>query len=158
MLEAVGRGSAETPAGSDGASVLEELQELGDAAAAEVEPSGGGSIRAKKEVELARANRLDRDGNLLAKVEALLRGRFPLVALRVRVIRAARTGKGAEVGTGAILVVAPEVATRGQEVDLSEPANQLNAGAYYLKPGDKVAIRLGEKRGETWIADYVERK
>lgn len=142
----------------DGASVIEELQELGDAAATEAEPKGGGSIRAKKEAELARTTRLGRAANLQAKVEAVSRGRFPLVALRLRVTRPAGTGEGAGVAKNSILVVTPKVAITPGGVNLGDSATELNAGAYYLQRGDTVAVRLGEKRGRTWIADYVERK
>jgi hypothetical protein len=150
--------SSGAPEPLDGASVIEELRDLGEAAATETDPKGGGSIRAKKEAELARRTRLGREANLQAKVEAVSRGRFPLVALRLRVTRPARMGAGAAVARGGILVVTPKVVIARGGVDLGDPATELNAGAYYLQRGDKVAVRLGEKHSRTWIADYVERK
>jgi hypothetical protein len=109
-------------------------------------------------VALARAARLSRDDNLHAKVVHLSRGRFPLVALRLRVVRPAQSGAGAEVGAGDLLVVVPALAMREQHADLRDRATELNAGAYYLRPGDRVAVRLDRRLGATWVAGTIERK
>ncbi|MEE8408134.1 MAG: hypothetical protein V3T05_00885 [Myxococcota bacterium] len=139
---------------------LLELAELGEAAAAETDaaPQGGGSIRAKRETDLLAVSRRSDPNNSRARVESVHRGRFPLVALKIQIVRAAREGDGARHKKGDRIVVLPKLAVESGRVDMYDLETEINGGAYYLKRGDKIAVRVGHKRSRAWSADYIERE
>ncbi|MEM6733108.1 MAG: hypothetical protein AAF658_16240 [Myxococcota bacterium] len=136
---------------------LAELAALGDAMA-ETGPEGGGSIRAKKTADLGRTKRTKDKRNIEAQVEEVNNARFPLVAIKLKVRKAAKEGSGRDFARNDRLVVIPVMKFDGKSADLSDEATLLNAGAFYLQKGDKVFVRVGEKRGNTWSAEYIERK
>ena len=72
---------------------LAELSALGSALA-ELDQEAGGSIRAKKAVDLGRTQRLKDPRNLQAKVLKVKQAGFPLVALVLKVSRSAKEGPG----------------------------------------------------------------
>ncbi|MBI5509158.1 MAG: hypothetical protein HY903_10430 [Deltaproteobacteria bacterium] len=121
-------------------------------------PEGGGSIRAKKDPDMSQSKRLKDPKNLEAKIDAVLVRDFPLVALTVVVLQPAKDGAGKDVKKNDKLVIAPRLKVDGKTVALADPDTVVNAGAYYLRKGDKVAIRLGANKGKYWEAEYVERK
>lgn len=136
---------------------LAELAALGDEIA-EVGPEGGSSIRAKKEADLSRTKRFKDRRNFEAVVESVNTARFPLVAVKLKVRKPAREGEGKELERNAKLVVVPVMKFNGKIADLTDEETLLNAGAYYLKRGDKVMVRLAGKRGKAFNAEYIERK
>lgn len=137
---------------------LAELAALGDEIA-ETGPEGGGSIRAKKEADLGRTKRLQDKRNIEAQVEEVNNARFPLVAIRLRVRKPAKEGAGkTAVERNAKIVVVPAMKFSGKQADLTDSQTLTNAGAFYLQRGDRVMVRLGEKKGEVWSAEYIERK
>ncbi len=136
---------------------LAELTALGDALADAV-PEAGGSIRAKRDADLTVTQRVNAPEALEARVEEVKAGRFPTVALKVKVLRAAQKGVAKEVAKNATLVIVPKLKIQDGQIDLADAETLVNAGAYYLRKGDKVALRLGTQRGKLWEADYIERK
>jgi hypothetical protein len=137
---------------------LAELAALGDEAV-DTGPEGGGSIRAKKDADLSRTRRLKDPKNLEARVEEVITKGFPIVAVKVKVSRPAKEGEGKKIAKNTKLVLLPRLVVEGKSVALEDEATRINAGAYYLKKGDKVAVRLGENRkSNLWQADYIERK
>ena len=57
------------------------------------------------------------------------------------------------------LVLVPKLKVKGKAVALDDDATLINAGAFYLKKGDKVVVRLGaNKKSNLWEAEYIERK
>lgn len=136
---------------------LAELAALGDEMA-EVGAEGGSSIRAKKEADLGRATRMKDRRNIEAQVEEVNAARFPLVAVKLKVRKSAKEGYGKDLARNAKIVVVPQMKFAGKTADLSDEATLLNAGAYYLQRGDKVMVRLGEKKGNAYSAEYIERK
>jgi hypothetical protein len=146
---------AQTPAAAT--DPLAELAALANDAAA-TGPEGGGSIRAKKDADLTQTQRLKDPKNLEAKIEAVAMKDFPLVALTVTVIAPSKEGAGKEIKKNDKIVIAPKLKVDGKNVAMNDPSTLINAGAYYLRKGDKVAIRLGENKGKYWEAEYVERK
>jgi hypothetical protein len=136
---------------------LAELAQLGDSVAETVQ-EGGGSIRAKREVDLTRDRRLKDPRNLEARVETVKTGTFPAVALKLRVLKTAREGQGQALKAGDVLVVVPQLKVEAGQVVLTDPATTVNAGAFYVVEGDKVVVRLGAKSGRAWQAAYIERK
>ncbi|MEE8409111.1 MAG: hypothetical protein V3T05_05870 [Myxococcota bacterium] len=136
---------------------LAALAELGDAVA-EVGPEGGGSIRAKKEVDLDRSKRLKDKRNLEARVESVNKKRFPIVAVTIKVTKPAKDGAGKAVKKNDKMVVVPKLKVVDKNIAMTDADTLLNAGAFYLKKGDKVGVRLGTNKGTYWEADYIERK
>jgi hypothetical protein len=136
---------------------LAELAALGDAMADEG-PEGGGSIRAKKDADLQRSKRIKDKRNFEAKVQSVQAKSFPIVAVTVKVTRPGKEGPGAKVGRNQIVVVVPKLKVEGKSVAMEDEETRRNAGAFYLKAGDKVAVRLGANKGKYWEADYIERK
>ncbi len=121
-------------------------------------PEGGGSIRAKREVDKTLMVRLKDKRNLEAKVEMVKLGRFPIVAVKLKVTRPAKEGAGKSIKRNTSIVVIPALKVDDGKISLQDSDTLLNAGAFYLKRGDKVAVRLGEQKGKVWMADYIERK
>ena len=136
---------------------LAELAALGDALT-ESGPEAGGSIRAKRDVDVAKETRQKDAANLEAKVLSVKAGKFPAVALRVQVIKPAQSGKGSEVKKNDTLVVLPALKLQNGSIMASDAESVLNAGAYYLQANDKILLRLGEPKGKAWSATYIERK
>ena len=132
---------------------LAELSALGSAVA-EKQPEAGGSIRAKKEGDVSRTQRLNDPKN----VEEVSTKTFPVVALRLRVQKPAKDGTGKSVAAHDQIVVVPKMKTAGSTIDMKDQPTMLNAGAFYLQDGDKVAVRLGEKKGSYYEAEYIERR
>lgn len=136
---------------------LAELAKLGDSVA-ETAQEGGGSIRAKKDVDLSRDKRLKDPRNVEAKVESSKTGTFPAVALKLKVLKPAKEGPGKDLKANEIIVVTPKLKADGGKIALTDNETVLNSGSYYLVDGDKVMVRLGEKTGKVWQAEYIERK
>ena len=137
---------------------LAELAALGDSVA-ELDPEGGGSIRAKKAVDPELMARLKDRRNLEAKVDTVKAGGFPAVAVRIKVLKPAKEGAGKQAKRNETIVLVPDFKVMGGRVDMRDHNTRINAGSYYLRKGDKVVVRLREKRkGNVWSAAYIERK
>jgi hypothetical protein len=136
---------------------LAELAKLGDSVA-ETAQEGGGSIRAKKDVDLTRDKRLKDPRNVEAKVESLKTGAFPAVALKLKVLKPSKEGAGKDLKANETIVVTPKLKSEGGKIALTDNETVLNSGSFYLQDGDKVMVRLGEKTGKVWQAEYIERK
>jgi len=136
---------------------LAELAKLGDSVA-ETTQEGGGSIRAKKDVDLTRDKRIKDPRNLEAKVESVKTGAFPVVALKLKILKPSKEGAGKDLKANDVIVVTPKLKTDGGKVALTDDDTVLNSGSFYLQEGDKVAVRLGDKAGKVWQAEYIERK
>ena len=81
-----------------------------------------------------------------------------MVALRMKVSKSAKEGPGKAVKKSTSLVIVPRLKVTAGSVELEDPDTLVNAGAFYLKRGDKVMVRLGPERDGVWEAEYVERK
>jgi hypothetical protein len=136
---------------------LAELAALGSAMADASQPQAGGSIRAKREVDPTLAKRLKDPKNLEAKVEAVKPGKFPAAAVVVKVTQPAKEGTGKGVNKNDSLVIVPRFKVEKGQVLMTDADTVINAGSFYLQSGDKVSIRLGEKRDRVWEAEYIER-
>jgi hypothetical protein len=121
-------------------------------------PDAGGSIRAKQEANVDRSKRLKDPRNITAKVEAVKRGVFPAVALKLKVSKSAKEGLGKDIAKNSVIVVVPDLKRVAATTDFADGATVLNAGAFYLNRGDKIVVRLGKKTGKYWTAEYIERK
>lgn len=135
---------------------LAELAALGQSMV--IGPEGGGSIRAKKAVDLSRMDRMQKADNLEGKVELIKTGAFPVVAVRIRVTKTAAEGAGKEIPFGASVVIVPELKVMAGHVAMNDENTRINAGAFYLQEGDKVVVRVTEQASKVWKAAYIERK
>lgn len=142
---------------AQGSDPLAELAALGNAVG-EAQPEAGGSIRAKKEGDVGRTQRLNDGKNFEGKVVEINTKSFPVVALRLNVQKAAKDGAGKDLKANDKIVVVPKLKTAAGGIEMKDPATMLNAGAFYLQEGDKVAVRIGEKKGNYYEAEYIERK
>lgn len=144
-------------AGAQEEDPLAALAALGSAVS-DAGPEGGGSIRAKKEADTSRPQRLNDKRNVEAKVEEVSVKGFPIVALKLRVAKAAADGAGKAMKANDKIVVVPMLKVAGKQVDMGDEATRINAGAFYLQSGDKVMVRLGAQKGKYWEVEYIERK
>lgn len=135
---------------------LEELSALGEEILAGG-PDAGGSIRAKKEPPMD-ALRSD-PCRLRGRVEEVTLGRFPLAAVRVRILESPREGPGTELGKNDVVVVLPRLEVERGEVQMQDPGTARNASAFYLTKGDRVLARLESKRADgLWWAEVIVRE
>ncbi len=147
---------------------LAELAELGDSLASDG-PEAGGSIRARKDADNKDLNRRKDVKNIQAKVVMVNKSDFPRVALKVKIqkpaCQPAKKGEKAPCAVAADqnfkandeIVVIPVMDIKGGVPNMKDPTTMINAGAFYLRDGDKVVVRLKAKKGKVWYADYVER-
>lgn len=142
---------------AQGADPLAELAALGNAVA-ETQPEAGGSIRAKKEGDIGRTQRINDPKNIEAKVDEVSTKAFPVVALRLKVQKPSKDGTGKDLKGNDTVVVIPKLKSAASGIDMKDESTARNAGAYYLQQGDKVSVRLGEKKGGYYEAEYIERK
>lgn len=136
--------------GDDVDAMLSALQNPGGE-----EDGSGSSIRAGKKVDFDAVK--GPPGHLVTgKVVKVKRGRYPLVLVSVRVAKAPKSGKGPARGT--TVRVLPYVKSTDGVVDPTHAQSQLNVGAWYARPGDRVKLRLEPtKRDGVWIAKAFER-
>jgi len=134
-------------------------------------PEGGGSIRASKPTALppgifptaaapapaaSGAAESDPSERLEAEVLEVTRAVFPQVALKLRVRKSATQGASkAKLVAGKPFEATMRVAA---PLDLANAAQQRNAGAYYLKRGDKVLVHAEEASAGAYVIDWIERR
>jgi hypothetical protein len=96
---------------------------------------------------------------LKAKVEEVVRGTFPLAAVRVRVLKPPAAGPGGGLEKNQVVVVVPRLAIGKGRVAYRDAATVRNAGAFFLTRGDRVRVRLEERRaGDQWWSTSIERE
>jgi len=91
-------------------------------------------------------------------VELTNLGKFPAVAVRLKITKPAKEGAGKGVKGNDTIVIVPKLKMDAGRVAMDDATTAINAGAFYLMKGDKIVVRLGEMKGKVWVADYVERK
>ena len=156
---------------SGDADPLAALAGLGGGVQGNEAPEGGGSIRASKPTPLpdavataaaaaadagaepGAAERMD------GEVLEITRGAFPQVTIKIRVRKAVSAGplKG-KVTSGKIIAAPVVLSGPSGAVDFSQAQNQRNAGAYYLKKGDRVTLHAVEPAEGKLAVDWIERK
>lgn len=138
------------PAGDDVDAMLSALQNPGGE-----DDGSGSSIRATNNNSELEAVRGPPGELVFGKVVKVRRARFPLVFITVQVERGPKVGAPAK---GETIVVLPRVKSKHGVVDPDDAASQLNVGAWYAQPGDKVKVRLeAKKEKKVWVAKAFER-
>lgn len=114
----------------------------------------GSSIRATKAVDFSDVVGAKHQ-QVTAKVLEVERARYPYVTIKVRIVKVPR--KFRDFKAGHVLSVVPKIRTKDGSVDQEDRATMLNIGAWYVQPGDRVVMRMDEKRSELWIAEAFKR-
>jgi hypothetical protein len=146
------------PLWAEDADPLAGLAQLGNTLAM-AGPEAGGSIRAKKDADLTEAKRKSDKRNYEASVVEIKRAAFPAIALKLKVVKQPSEGdQKSAVAKNEDVVIIPELKIAGNQPDMADEATLINAGAFYLRAGDKVVLRLKEKKDKVWVVEYIERK
>ena len=132
---------------------LAELHELGETLAA-MDPEGGGSIRAKRNLPPSGVT----PRRARALVTEVRRGRFPIAAVKIKILVPSGEGPGAATARNDALIVLPTYALRDGRPNMGDEATVTNAGAYYFQSGDRILVELTDKRGAAWGAAYIARE
>lgn len=127
------------------------------AAASEGDEGSGSSLRAKKTAELAKVF-ADQTTTALGKVTAVKAGAFPNATVTVQVLRGPTGAAGTKVKKGAKIAFTPVLKKKGAAIDWTDENTQLNAGAWYLKAGDKVRVKLGKESKGGFEAEIIDRE
>lgn len=117
----------------------------------------GQALHVRRAADPAWAMRLKDPRNIEAQVTRVQAGQFPCVALKVKVLEAAEEGPGTGVSKNEALVIVPHLVVHDGQVDLQDVDTLTNAGAFFLHDGDDIVMRLGQKKGRVWEAEYIER-
>ncbi len=117
----------------------------------------GSSIRAKKRAELQKLLK-DRKTVAYGRIVAVQSADFPRTRLKVRILRAP-TGKFGDktIRRGRNVIFAPIVKMKDGRPDFEDEGTLANIGAWFLKKGDKVRIRVGEATDFGFTATAVLR-
>ena len=121
----------------------DDLDVLAEAAALDEEFDTGSSLRAKKTASL-QALLEDRETTAIGTVVEVSSGAFPKTQVLVRILSAPTSEALKEpLRKGQRARFQPVIAVADGRPDLADPATQTNIGAWYLKKGDRVRIKVG---------------
>lgn len=142
--------------------LLAELGGLGGAVVTMDTPEGGGSIRASRPSGIAALPGAIGDHDPKERIEAQVldvqRATFPLVVLKVRVLRSARTGGlRTKLREGKVLDLPVVYAATAEGLDLRVEKNRQNLVAYYLEKGDRIALHVVAGKDDVLEADWLAR-
>jgi|GEM_PF-1208927 len=138
---------------------LEEEEDFGALASVSFDADfdSGSSLRAKK---VADVNKLLSDAKVVAigKVLGVQRGKFPRTLVMVQILRGPKGTLSTSIKKGGKIKFEPSFTRKQGQVDWEIPSNQVNAGAWYTRPGDKVVIRIGHALKGAYEAELFERR
>ena len=138
---------------------LEEEEDFGALASVSFDTDfdSGSSLRAKK---VADVKKLLSDANTVAigKVIGIQRGTFPRTLVMVQILRGPKGTLGESIKKGGKIKFEPSFTRKKDQVDWQVQSNQVNAGAWYARPGDKVVIRIGSTLKGAYEAEIFERR
>lgn len=127
------------------------------AASTEDDFGSGSSLRAKKKAQLA-ALLKDQNKLALGRVRAVHQGQFPNVVVEVRLDRAPAGPLGKKIRKGQTIRFQPKFSQKGDHIDWRVAENQWNVGAWHLRAGDRVKVRVGaEQKDGSFAADVITR-
>ena len=134
----------------------DDLTTLAEVSVATDDVDSGSSLRAKKTADLERLLS-DRARTAVGKVVSIARVSFPQTEVRVRILRAPSGPLGNVIRKGKTLVFVPQFKQKEGTLDLADAETQTNIGAYFLRKGDRVRIRVGQRRGGRYAAEIITR-
>jgi hypothetical protein len=123
------------------------------------EEGSGSSIRASKVTDFSEVMK---EAALVATVKQVQQGSFPVTFLVLKVVELPAAGAPEGIKKGSTITVVPRIRTlEGGSIDPKDAQSTLNVGAWFARPGDKVAVRLGgpvKDKKDTWLATSFERR
>lgn len=117
----------------------------------------GSSLRAKKTADLARLF-ADAGTTAQGKVVSVTPGEFPHATVVVQVLRGPTGALAASLKKGAKVTFKPVLKMSGKAPDWNDEDTQVNIGAWYLRAGDQVRIKLGKQDKDTFEAVLIDRQ
>ncbi len=116
----------------------------------------GSSLRAKK---TAAVDKKFSDRSLTAEgtVDSVSEAAFPDVVVKVKIVRQPSGALGEKIRKGQTIAFTPAMKKNGAALDLADEDTQLNLGAYYLKKGDTVRVKIGAADKEGFVAELLTR-
>lgn len=82
----------------------------------------------------------------VAQVGRVIAGKYPQIAIEMRIRRAPLGALGKEIRKGKKLVFYPQLKLKNGLPDLSDETTRMNLAAWYLRKGDEVRIQVGAKQ------------
>ena len=134
--------------------------DLGEFAAADIgdeSDDSGSSLRAKKSADVAKLL-ADAGTTALGTVASVKFHKFPRTTVTVRVLRGPKGALGKKIRKGKKIKFRPAMKLSGKQIDWSDEKTQLNAGAWFLRKGDRVLIKVDKKSGDAFSATVIDRQ
>lgn len=149
---------------SDLLQVLSEIEfgdddDFGALAEASMEDDldSGSSLRAKKVADLKKLFS-DSKSVAIGKIVRVQKGVFPNTLVTVQILRGPTGQLGQQIRKGAKINFEPVISKGNKSVSWKNESNQINAGAWFLKRGDKVVVRIGKPLKGGFKARLLERR
>ena len=126
-------------------------------ATSESDFDSGSSLRAKKVADL---QKLFNDAKTVAigKVVRVQKGAFPRTLVSVQILRGPKGELGKQISKGSKINFEPNFSKTKKAINWSKESNQINAGAWFIKKGDKVVVRIGKPIKGGFKARLLERR
>ena len=125
-------------------------------------PEAGGSIRVGRAMDLQEGSPGEENERFRATVVQVLKGRYPIVTLKIKVVGAPKNVDLAK-KLKKVTYIQAQVALgqNAQGPDLANPLTQRNLAASYLKAGDSIMVHVSElkdkKAPDNYVIDFIER-
>lgn len=132
------------------------LAELDQLAAVDADFGSGSSLRAKKKADVDAAF-ADRDRVLVAQVLEVEVAEYPRTRIKLRVLQSPRGELAKKTPRGRVIMVVPHIPREEGAVKWSDPTTQMNAGAYYLEPRDRVRVKISAGKDGAFVAEAIAR-
>ncbi len=133
----------------------EDLGELANAAG-EDDLGSGSSLRAKK-VDTLKAAFKDRAKVAMGHVVSVTQGPFPGTKVKVRITRGPTGALSKRIRKGRTITFYPKITSKKGSANYRDDATQVNLGAWYLRPKDRVRVRIGKAAGKGFVAELISR-
>jgi hypothetical protein len=125
------------------------------------EDGSGSSIRASKPTDMSSVMPKETPP-LVGSVVKVQQGTFPMAVLTVKVLELPAGSAPATVKKGGtIMIVAKIPLAANGAIDPKDATATANAGSWYARPGDKIAMRIqgpAKDHKDTWLATTFERR
>lgn len=122
----------------------------------EEDVDSGSSLRAKTTADLKKLLG-DRATVAQGQVVSVSQGAFPAVTVNVRVLSGPTGELGKTVRKGQTLAFQPIFQKKNGQLDLGHTPTQTNLGAYFLKAGDRVTVKVGKAGDKGFEAELITR-
>lgn len=135
----------------------DDIGALAKNAAQGTDSDSGSSLRAKKTADL---DAMFKDQAVTAQGTVVDAGgtKFPNAEVTVTILRAPSGDLGKDIRKGKQVKFKPEFRMKGNDVDWSDPSSQMNAGAWFMKKGDRVLVKIGKGSNGAYEAEVIARE